>query len=172
MKNIYIILSHSGTIMSRIVRLYTRYKYSHVSISLDKNMTKMYSFGRKKVYNPFNGGFTVESKDGIFYRTFKNTKCSIIELSITKEQYNNLKKILDSYNENKDVYKYDIIGVILRAVNIKVNRKNYFYCTKFIKEVLEDSDIYHFEEDFVKPKYFMELPNIKIIYTGKLSSYS
>ena len=57
MKKIYIILTFTGTILSRIVRIYTRKEYSHVSISLDQDLTKMYSFGRLNAYNPFSGVF-------------------------------------------------------------------------------------------------------------------
>ena len=170
MKKVYLILTYTGTIMSKIVRLYTHYKYSHVSISLDKNISNMYSFGRKNVYNIFDGGFVIENKKSKFYKKFKNTKCIILEIEVTKEQYNKLKSILEKYKENIDIYKYDIIGVFLRPLNIKVTRKNYYYCTKFVKEVLESSNIYKFDSDFIKPKDFMKIPN-KIIYRGKLLNY-
>lgn len=157
--------------MSKIVRFYTRYEYSHASISLDKNITKMYSFGRKNLYNIFDGGFVIENKHSKFYKKFKNTKCIILEISVTEKQYNKLSNILKNYENNKDIYKYDIIGVFLRPFNIRFNRKNYFYCTKFVKEVLESSNIYKFNSDFIKPAYFMNIPNKKIIYSGKLMSY-
>ena len=60
MKKIYIILTNSGTILSRVIKLYTRKEYTHVSISLDKRLRKMYSFGRLNPYNPFYGGFIHE----------------------------------------------------------------------------------------------------------------
>lgn len=170
MKKIYLVLSYTGTIMSKIVRLYTHYKYSHVSISLDKNISNMYSFGRKNVYNMFDGGFVIENKKSKFYKKFKNTKCIILELTVTKEQYINLKNILEEYKDNIDIYKYDIIGVFLRPFNIKIQRENYYYCTKFVKEVLESSNIYKFDNDFIKPKDFMQIPN-KVIYKGKLLNY-
>ena len=171
LKKIYIVLSYTGTIMSKIVRLYTKYEYSHVSISLDKKMNNMYSFGRKNLYNMFDGGYVIENKRSKFYKKFKNTKCIILELEVSNEQYDELTNIINEYNENKDIYKYDIIGVFLRPFNIKIDRKNYFYCTKFVKEILEESDIYKFDNDFIKPIDFLDIPNSKIIYKGKLLSY-
>ena len=53
MKKIYIVLTYSGTPLAKIIKLYTKKDYSHVSISLDKKLTKMYSFGRINPYNPF-----------------------------------------------------------------------------------------------------------------------
>ena len=46
MKKVYIVLTNTGTFLSRIVNVYTRKEFSHVSISLDENLNYMYSFGR------------------------------------------------------------------------------------------------------------------------------
>ena len=54
---IYFILSYTGTILSRLVRIFTKDEFCHVSLSLDKNLTKMYSFGRINPYIAFIGGF-------------------------------------------------------------------------------------------------------------------
>jgi len=171
MKNIYIILTHSGTIPSKIVKLYTRNKYSHVSISLKQELNEFYSFGRKKLYNPFNGGFIIESKDSKFYKRFKNTKCVLLKLSVTEEQYIEIDKIIDKYKKNINIYKYDFLGIIFRLLRIKVNRKNHLYCTKFVREVLEIANVYTFRNKFITPDEFMKIPNIEIIYSGKLLGY-
>ena len=45
MKKLYIILTHTGTILSKIIRYLTKDEFSHVSIALDADLEKMYSFG-------------------------------------------------------------------------------------------------------------------------------
>lgn len=60
MKKIYIIMSFTGTILSRIIKMYEHDKYCHVSISLDKKLNQMYSFGRLNPYNTFIGGLVHE----------------------------------------------------------------------------------------------------------------
>lgn len=59
-RKIYIVLTYTGTILSKIIRIYTRAEFCHVSLSLDKRLNKMYSFGRLNPYNPFIGGFVHE----------------------------------------------------------------------------------------------------------------
>lgn len=171
MKNIYILLTHSGTIPSKLVKLYTRNKYSHVSISLKEELNEFYSFGRKKLYNPFNGGFIIESKNSKFYKRFKNTKCVLLKLNVSEEQYIEIDKIIDKYKKNINIYKYDFLGIIFRLLRIKVNRKNHLYCTKFVREVLEIADVYNFKKKFISPDEFMNIPNAEIIYSGKLLGY-
>ena len=71
MKKVYIILTHTGTIVSRIIRCYTGHEFSHVSISLDEELTKMYSFGRLNPYNTFIGGFVNERLNSGTFKRFK-----------------------------------------------------------------------------------------------------
>ena len=66
-KKIYIVLSQTGTWFSRAIKFFTKDPYNHASISLDKELNHMYSFGRKKVNNPLRGGFVREYTDkGVF----------------------------------------------------------------------------------------------------------
>ena len=95
MKKIYIILTYTGTILSRIVKIYTRKEYSHVSISLDRDLNQMYSFGRLNPYNPFIGGFVHEGVDRGTFKRFKNTKTKIYSMEIDEEKYEyNIPKVV------------------------------------------------------------------------------
>lgn len=68
MKKIYVILLHTNTIPSKLVRFFTNYKYSHVAISLSRNCDILYSFGRKKIDSIFNGGFVIQKNKMIFLK--------------------------------------------------------------------------------------------------------
>ena len=54
MKNIYLILTYTGTVLSKIIKNYTKDEVSHVSISLDVELKQMYSFARLNPYNFLN----------------------------------------------------------------------------------------------------------------------
>ncbi len=54
-KKIYIVLTRTNTILSRMIGFIKDDEYTHASISLDRHLSKMYSFGRKYTYNPFVG---------------------------------------------------------------------------------------------------------------------
>ena len=94
MKRIYIILTYTGTVLSKIVKAYTGAEYSHVSIALDKNLMMMYSFGRLNPYNPFIGGFVHEGINIGTFKRFKNTQTSVYSTIISDEQYNRLTQII------------------------------------------------------------------------------
>lgn len=46
-KNIYIVLTQTGTLLSRIIKFLTQGQYNHASIGFDEELNYMYSFGRK-----------------------------------------------------------------------------------------------------------------------------
>lgn len=59
--HLYIVVSQTGTLLSRVLKLITGAQYNHVSLGLQPDLEYMYSFGRKNPYNPFYGGFVIES---------------------------------------------------------------------------------------------------------------
>lgn len=171
MKQIYIILSYSGTVPSMFIRAFTRFKYAHVSLSFDKNMNKMYSFGRKKLNNPLYAGMVIEDKNGLFYQKFSETECVIYEIDINKKKYKKLRKMVDKYENNIDYYYYDMVGLVFKLFKIKLRRKHHFVCTDFVSTLLIESNIHNFNKRIIEPKHFLEIPNKKLIYSGKLLNY-
>ena len=49
-KKIYIVLTRTNTILSRLIGFIEDDEYTHASISLDRGLSQMYSFGRKYSY--------------------------------------------------------------------------------------------------------------------------
>lgn len=172
-KKIYIIQMHTKTIPSRIIKLFTKYDYSHIGISFDKSCNTIYSFGRKKYNSILDAGFVVEHKNGKFFEKFKDTKCRIYELSITKEQYFKIKKRIVYMKNHQQLFKYDYVGIFLRYFKIPVSFKHKYVCSYFIADILEDADIYKFDKKiyFIEPKDFENIENINEIYSGKYLLY-
>ena len=58
---IYVVFSSTPYKIGKTIRMLTGEKYNHVSISLDAELTQMYSFARRYYKTPFYGGFVKES---------------------------------------------------------------------------------------------------------------
>ena len=99
MKKIYIILTHTGTILSHIIRYWTKDEFSHVSIALDADLEEMYSFGRLNPYNPFIGSFVHEHINKGTFKRFKKTQAEVYSIFVTDEQY-------DKYMEEDAFYEH------------------------------------------------------------------
>ena len=164
-------LSHTGTILSHCVKAYTGDTYSHVSISLDKSLEHMYSFGRTNPYNPFWGSFVQESPNYGTFKRFKNTKVSLYSLDVTDTEYNNIKKVIKDFEKNKEDYRFNTIGLFAVMLHVNVKRKNHYYCAEFVKYVLDNSNVKTDLPDLVKPEDFKNIKGIECIYTGQLRDY-
>ena len=171
MKKIYFIVTDTGTMLSRIVKFFMKDEFGHVSISLDKKLRHMYSFGRLNPYNPFYGGLVHESiKRGTFKR-FHKTKARILEYEITDEQYTNVKKEILKLKKNRRELRFNVLGLFAIYFKIKRRKDDCFYCAEFVKHLIEKANIDIDLPELVRPEDFKNLEGSTVIYEGLLKEY-
>ncbi len=172
-KNIYIVVSQTGTVLSRVLRFFTRAEYCHASISLDERLGEMYSFGRKNPYNPFYGGYVKESPDFGTFRRFKNTRAAILRFPVEEEKYEEIKRRLEEMYSNKSVYGYNYIGLCVAP--FKKNHKTpcRFYCSEFVHYIFSEYSIYDVEllPEIVAPIDFYNTFAEREVFRGKISEF-
>ena len=173
MKKIYCLLMHTNTIPARLIKLATKYDYSHVGISMDKSCNTIYSFGRKKYNSILDCGFKNEEKNGDFFKKFNKTVCKIYEIDVTNHQYRQVERILKTMVKHQSLYKYDFLGLFLRIWDIPINVKNRYVCSYFVAHVLESAKICKFSKPtcLVRPKDFESINNLHEIYKGYYLHY-
>lgn len=171
MKKVYIVLTHTGTTLSRIIKSFTKDEFSHVSISLDINLNEMYSFGRLNPYNPFWGGFVHEYINKGTFKRFYKTKAKVYSLEITDEQYEAIKDNIERIKNHKDIYKFNIVGLFAVGFHKKMGKANSFYCAEFVKYVMENSNVIMDLPDIIKPEHFKNIRGLREIYDGLLKNY-
>lgn len=172
MKTIYIILTNSGTMLSKIIRVYTKNTYTHVSIALQENPNEFYSFGRLNPYNAFWGGFVKESKYVGTFKRFCNAITAIYAMSVTNEQYEIIKNEINTFKSHKNEYRFNTLGLFLVPLKKQIKRYNTFYCAEFVRYVLKRArtDIQNLPV-IIKPQDFSKLKNVKLVYKGYLREY-
>lgn len=171
MKTIYLVLTHTGTFLSRVIKSFTKDEFSHISISLDIELNQMYSFGRKSPYNPIFAGFVHENINKGIYKRFKHTLTKIYSLEVTDEQYENIINIIKKFENNKELYKFNIIGLIAAGFHKNIHLGKSFYCAEFIKYLFENSDIEVNIPNPPRPEDFKNITGIREIYNGVLQQY-
>ena len=171
MKKIYIVLTFTGTILSRVVHIYTKQEFCHSSLSLDKDLNEMYSFGRYWAYNPFIGGFVKEEIDSGTFKRFYNTEAAIYVLEVTDWQYKLIKKEIKRMKKSKGEYSFNFLGLCAITFHKRVKRKNKYYCSEFVKHLLDTGNIDNNLPDMVRPQDFENIDNVELIYKGKLKDF-
>lgn len=172
-RQIYVVISQTGTFLSRILKRITGAQYNHASLSLSPTLQNMYSFGRMNPYNPFWGGFVTESPNFGTFKRFSNTRVIVLALDISEENYENMRLYLEQMVSDKHKYGYNYLGLYLAALHIIYTRQNRYYCSEFVREILKKYKIDGADglSPIVHPIHFLTLPH-KTVFTGKLSEYS
>ncbi len=173
-KPIYIVVSQTGTVLSRMLKFVTRKEYNHVSISLADDLHIMYSFGRKNPYNPFFGGFVRESVDFGTFKRFSNAKVIVIKALVTNYEFEQLSAFIELMVQNSLNYRYNYLGLCLAAFNICFKSKNKYYCSEFVRDVLVKYNVNGADKlkKIVHPMSFLSLPEIQTVYSGRLKDFS
>lgn len=168
-KKIYIILTRTNTILSRLIGFINEDEYTHASISLDRELKQMYSFGRKYSYNPFIGCFVKENlNEGVFGRQ-NNLYGLVMEIQVSREQYGKVENLINGFILNNNLYKYNYIGLLNCLLNREFCNDNRFLCSEFVYYILNISNIVSFDKpgNLVRPQ---DLLNIKgrVVFSGNL----
>ena len=140
-KEIYLLFTHSGSLLSRAIKKVTRDPYSHVSIAFDPELREVYSFGRKKPKNPFIAGFVKEDMNNGTLSLFPNVACELHQMKITTEQHRKLRGEIAYYQRNADRYKYNFLGIITAWGGYPLHRYNAYFCSQFVASVFNDAGI-------------------------------
>lgn len=169
-QKIYILLTDTGTLFTRLIKLYTKKPYNHASISLDPELKEVYSFGRKTAKNPFIGGFVRENTRG---ELFISSRCTVISCSVTDEQHHRLKAFINKIESNKHDYAYNLLGLFAIVFNKQLSRDNAFFCSQFVATVLQGCDIVQLSKppSLVMPHELMELENADVVFQGSMTEY-
>lgn len=172
MKKIYIVLTYTGTFLSKIIKTYTKDEFSHVSIALDEELNQMYSFGRVNPYNPFFGGFIHEGINKGTFKRFTKTNSAIYSLKIDEEKYKKIQEIIKNVEKSETPYKFNTVGLFAVALKMQICKSHSFYCAEFVKYVLESSGIKTNLPKVIRPENFKSLEGINLEYKGKLRKYA
>jgi hypothetical protein len=142
MKTIYILLTRSGTLLSKLVYAATGANYTHASLAFDAELNCLYSSTRKNGYTMFPAGPSKEYLNRGVFRLRDNAPCALYAL-----------------------------GLILCGLHIRWQRRRHYFCSQFVSEVLEQSGAMTLPKDstLMHPNDYTLLPQLKCLYKGRLA---
>ena len=170
---VYLVISQTGTLLSRILKAVTGAAYNHISLSLSADLDRMYSFGRRHPYNPFWAGFVVESPRAGTYKRFPKTKAVVLALPVSPNAYDGLRCLIRGMLSHQAAYHYNYLGLLFAAAHIRYHKEYCYYCSEFVRELLLRVRVDGCErlEPIVQPIHFLQIPEGHIIYRGYLCDY-
>lgn len=166
---LYIVLTRTNTVISNLIRIFKDDEFTHAAISLDKELNHMYSFGRKNTYNPFIGRFRKEDINEGVYKLCTTLPGAVIEVEVSKQQYEKAKEILNHFISNSHLYKYNYKGLVHSLLNKPACSDYNFLCSEFVYHILKESNIADLKisRNLVRPQSLLNIKG-RMIYKGNL----
>lgn len=164
-KKIYILMTQYPGLDAKILRLRTRFPYTHTSIGFEEDMDTFYTFVSK--------GFFVESITRYEKPDRPSFPCALYEVKVSEKTYNKLKEEVTTYIENKGELKYSTLGLVMCFFKIPLKRKNRYFCSQFVAEVLQKCEAIKLKKksSLYFPKDFMKHKELKLIFKGNHSGF-
>jgi len=167
---VYVVLTATGTWLGRTIQWVTKAPLSHASLSFDRQLNDAYSFGRKKLNNPFVAGFVQENFAHPF---FKDAPCAVFRVPIGSSGFERMRRRIEEMKKKQDCYKYHLLGLIGVLIRRRIPRENAYFCSQFVASVLEDGGCRPLDKPtyFTKPEDFELAFSSQLVYRGTVSGY-
>ncbi|MDF2647346.1 MAG: hypothetical protein K0Q73_3151 [Paenibacillus sp.] len=171
--SIYVLLSDTGTLFTTLIKSFTSAPYNHASLALDTDLNDLFSFGRKYPTNPWAAGFVEEDIYEGTFRQFPSTRCVLLRLQVSKQQRDDVIRIVQSFQKEKEVYRYNWIGLLGVLMNLDIEPKSAYFCSQFVSETLSKSGLSLWDRPstLVTPNDFLRHPAFETLYEGFLYDY-
>ena len=173
MKTVYVVLTDTGTLFTRLIRLVTKAPYNHASLALDVELGELYSFGRKHLRLPWNAGFVRERRDAGIYVALKRTTCIVYELRLDEERFARIAREVERFEREGEHYAYNFIGLLNFVFPTRLRKRDAYFCSEFVATVLRRGGVELLGKPpaMTAPHDFMSAPSLRPVYEGPLAAY-
>lgn len=172
MKQVYILLTRTGTVPARIIHAFKGGTFTHTSLSLTPATDCLYSYARRKIKNPFKAGLIVENIHTEVFAQYPDCHCALYCITVSDQAYECMQREITYFLNNYKKAKYNFLGLIPLAMGIRIRRKFKLTCSQFVALVLEKSKEIELPKDpyLMLPNDFSDINNIQLIYDGTLKN--
>lgn len=174
MKNIYVILSVTPTLIGKAVRIFTKSSFNHSSISLSENWSEMYSFARYRASNPLVGGFVREFPERLSLGKDKSVYIEVYKIPVSERQFNEIKSFIYSIrdDEEENIYNSRVIFSILFKQKVKTYKA--YTCSEFVARSLLIGNLVPESQvsNNIIPDDIQKIINKYAFFSGCLNNYS
>ena len=171
-QNIYIVLSRTETGFARTLRSIGGLEYNHSAISLDKDLTQLYSFARSEQYGWLTARLVHETTDRYLVNAKDDIPIKVYRIPVTQEQYEWVKNTIYEIRDDPK-FMYNLLSVLTYPVLGGFSTYKAFSCSEFVAYVLK-----HIGFTLRKPQHRYRPDDLQpllkhyLCYEGKLLSFS
>lgn len=137
-RKLFVMVSRTDTGIARMIRAVTRYPYNHVSLTLDPELRRWYSFARYTQDAPLYGGFICESVER-FCAGAVEPQVRVFQVEIPERNARRLEQQLQHAGRGDLIYNY--FDAAAGAIGFRLSVPDCHTCLSFACEVLEQQHL-------------------------------
>ncbi|MFB5760117.1 hypothetical protein [Paenibacillus medicaginis] len=171
--SLYVLLTHTGTQFTTLIRQFTAAPYNHASLALDAGLNEMFSFGRKQVAYPWVAGFVQEDVYDGTYSRYPDTECILLRIKVTRDIVERVTETIDDFRLHQHRYRYNLMGLLGVLLHRSIEPENAYFCSQFVAEVFKQSGcpLWERPSGLITPNDFLVHPAFDYVYQGPLYDY-
>lgn len=169
--SVYILLTRSPTLFSRLIHFATDDAFTHASISLDGPGGRFYSFARIYDQLALPAGLVEEGRR---WRSqpWSSTPCRLYELQVSPAVYRRLRRRLEAMYARRELYSYNLLGALSCWFHHPLPRRRHFFCSQFVAQLLEECGAVELEKPpaLVRPGDLERLKGLRPVCQGTVGA--
>ncbi|MGE5629979.1 MAG: hypothetical protein ACM3TR_02650, partial [Caulobacteraceae bacterium] len=82
-------------------------------------------------------------------------------------------KAITNFQRDREKYGYNFLGLIGALLDMPIKRKNRYFCSQFVSEILIKSNIYSSEKspELIRSNDLFSIKNKELFYEGRANEY-
>lgn len=161
---VFLLLMHSGSPLSTIIKTLTRNEYSHACISFNSKLEPIYSFNGK-FKRDGSSPFTIRMIDDPHFLKYHPTY-SLYVMYVNKKNYDKMKERLQYFIDNRDELEYDFLNLFSVLIGRESEKSNKWFCSKFVMSVLGTGRNNLKVPSLYKPQDIAEFEDVTLVNKG------
>lgn len=163
---VFICLQHSSTLLANVIKMATRNKYTHATISFDASLDPLYCFGNKKDSTRHaDPGMVVQSPHSQFFKNYK-VRYAVYVMYVNQQAYEAMQKALSIFLEKQDELQYDFLNLISVWLGKSSEKSEKYFCSKFVAKIIEAGIELDKVPSLWKPDDFKKMSNVTLVNVG------
>lgn len=145
-EDIYIVLIKALTGLGKCSRWLDAYEYTHIAVSLDKELKNFATFSRKQHFSPFCAGFMYEKREHYVFGRNKTVKMKVFKIPVSKEEKAGITNYINRIEKDKE-YVFNLYSMLTMPFlhGIKIYKAH--NCMSFVGKIIELSNVVQMKKE-------------------------
>jgi hypothetical protein len=169
---VYVVLSRSTTVPSRLIGAVTGDRLTHSALALDADLEYMFGFGRRGTRNALSTCFKRERLDDPLYERMGSLPGLVLEVPVTAVQHDAIRAQVEAFLLDGHRYRYNFAGLVHHVTGRSREDDYRFFCSEFVYHVLHQAGVCDLRvpRGQVRPMTLLSLPG-RVVFDGDLLRY-